>query len=64
MILKYFVDIDDTQRLKMMEGKYIIESDDRIHRLYWEQARWVIALLILLTHEYCLKHELFFWAVE
>lgn len=39
MILKYFVDIDDTQRLKMMEGKYIIESDDRIHRLYWEQAR-------------------------
>lgn len=36
MILKCFVDIHNAQRLKMMEGKYIIESNDRIHRLRWE----------------------------
>lgn len=57
MILKCFVDIHNAQRLKMMEGKYIIESNDRIHRLPWETNEMSYLITYekqpLLNHEHC-----------
>lgn len=68
MILKCFVDIHNAQRLKMMEGKYIIESNDRIHRLPWETNEMSYLITYekqpLLNHEHRLKHGLFLWAVD